>query len=77
MKTQVAKFMSIKLNSSSGAVQTSIHPNPQPRARLLRKKRAHEENHKNRSETNRQRSNNKANPTWHGIGKHAGVREGH
>jgi hypothetical protein len=77
MKTQVAKFMLIKFNPSSGAIQTSIHPNPQPRARLLRKKRAHEENHRNRAETNRQRSNNKANPTWHGIGKHAGVREGH
>lgn len=50
----------------------SIHPDGQPRARLLRKAKNHTENMAERSEANRKRSSSMSNPTWHGIGRHAG-----
>ena len=51
----------------------SIHPLPQPRARLQRKRRNHEANHAARAEANRRRSHNKNEPNWHGTGRHAGL----
>lgn len=54
--------------------QHSIHPFPQPRARLARKRNNHRQNHEARAATNRARSANKANPTWHGEGSHAGLK---
>lgn len=57
---------------SAGSGQ-GIHPIPQPRARLQRKRRNHEQNHAARAEVNRRRSNNKNEPNWHGTGRHAGL----
>lgn len=70
-------FAKPKSSTSVAELQprTSIHPNGQPRARLQRKRKNHEDNLANRAETNRRRSQSPTtNPNWHGIGCHAGSR---
>ena len=59
---------------STGDPQHSIHPHPQPSERLRRKRANHLANHQARAEVNTLRSKSPLNnPTWHGVGKHAGV----
>lgn len=63
---------------NAGFARQSIHPNGQPRERLIRKAQNHAKNLQERAEVNRHRSQSPLNnPTWHGIGKHAGVPLGH
>ena len=55
-----------------------IHPGPRNRIRSRRKRVNNLANHIARAETNQARSNSvMKNPTWHGIGRHAGVPIGH
>lgn len=62
----------------AGRTRQSIHPLGQPRERLARKAQNHAKNLQERAEVNRARSHSPlANPTWHGIGRHAGVPRGH
>lgn len=56
---------------------SSIHPGPRDRLTKQRKKQNQIANHQIRAEINRQRSNNKSSPNYHGIGRHAGVKIGH
>jgi hypothetical protein len=56
---------------------SSIHPAPRDRATKIRKYQNHSANLQQRAEINRMRANSKNNPTYHGIGRHAGVKIGH
>lgn len=55
---------------------TSIHPNPRSETTKRRKAQNNKANHQARAEANRRRAHSKQEPTWHGIGKHAGVKLG-
>jgi hypothetical protein len=51
---------------------SSIHPAPRDRATKIRKYQNHSANLQQRAEINRMRAN-----SYHGIGRHAGVKIGH
>ena len=55
-----------------------IHPGPRNRTRSRRKRANNLDNHIVRAETNQARANSvMKNPTWHGVGRHAGVPRGY
>lgn len=56
---------------------SSIHPGPRDRRRNIRKRQNLIQNHIARRIANQARDASKNNPTWHGVGKHAGVKPGH
>lgn len=57
---------------------SGIHPGRRSARTKIRKRQNNIANHQARREVNQRRSHGvQSNPTWHGIGRHAGVATGH
>ena len=56
---------------------SGIHPGKRSKETKNRKRQNINANHQARRLANQLRNQNKNNPNWHGIGRHAGVKAGH
>ncbi len=77
MKKTIQITHQAKTHDGQISFPLSIHPGPRDKKIQSRKRQNHIQNHQARAEINRNRSNSKNNPTYHGIGRHAGVKTGY